>query len=502
MFTSKDGVKMQKNNRFIKGLAVGMSFVIMMTGCSSSSGGTSNGRDVGGIKTTTTVTEATTEDKRYNSQDIAVIVDINEAISEISLKSINTNKKYSLKYTGGTRIKSKNNSELTMSDMNVGMVVDVYSIQGSQKLIELHENSESWKNDMVGRWSVDADTKKITIGSSSYRYDNSLYVVSDGHEIGIDEISDVDELIVRGFNGEVVSVVVTRGHGYVRFTDDVYMIGGLVEIGSKIMTAIEKDMVIVAPEGTYTLTATKDGVGGSKEITIARDEELTVSLSEFKKEVTRYGSVKLNVLPEGADARVYIDGVQKDYSDLITIPYGKHKIVIESDDYETFTKIITTASLYTTITVNFEEDATEDDDIEDLEDESDDDKDDDESDNDISSDDKEDTTVDSDSQKAEGNDETTSGNNKSETSSSDDDSYIKKLGTHNGKLVFTSPSGATLYIDGIKQGTVPVTIGKTSGKHTILLMMSGYKTKVYSVNLEANDEDLAFAYPTLTKTDN
>lgn len=496
---------MQKNNRFIKGLAVGMTFVMMMTGCSSGSGGTSNGRDVAGIKTTTTAIETTEANKRYNSQDIAVIVDINESISEISLKSVNTNKKYSLKYTGGTRIKSKNNSELTMSDMSVGMVVDVYSVQGSQKLIELHENKESWKNDTVGSLYIDTERKKITIGSNSYRYDDSLYVASAGHEIGIDEISDVDELVVRGFNGEVVSVVVTRGHGYVRFTDDVYMIGGLVEIGSKIMTAIEEDMVIVAPEGTYTLTATKDGVGGSKDITVARDEELTVSLSEFKKEVTRYGSIKLSILPEGADARVYIDGVQKDYSDLITVPYGKHKLVIESDDYETFTKIITTASLYTTITVDFDEDATSDDDLDDADsDDSDGDADDDSKDNDSndSGDESESTKKDSDNKTTEGNDATASTNEQSETSSKDDDSYIKKLGTHNNKLVFTSPSGAILYIDGIKQGTVPVTISKTSGKHTVLLMMTGYKSKVYSINLDTSDEDLAFAYPALTKSDN
>ena len=329
---------------------------ILLIGCKET-GGTSNGSNLGGISKETEETTIT-EDVRYNETDLAVVLSIDLEGKEISFRSVRSGKNYILTYTGGTKIRSKNGVELTMAQVNIGDIVDTYYVLGSQKLIEMKESSDAWENNSVIRWDVDYEKQKITIGSSTYKYDSELYITSNGKEIGIRDISGVDELIVRGVGNEVCSVVVDKGHGYIRLDDEVNMIDGIIEIGGKILTVITKDMVIAAPEGTYNLTATKDGKGGTKQVTVTRDEEVVVSLSEFQKEATRYGSVKFIISPDDASAIMTINGKKISYDTLVELPYGRHKLVLESNNYNTYEKIIIISSVYTTLNIDMSGEST------------------------------------------------------------------------------------------------------------------------------------------------
>ena len=459
MFDVKAGEIMRVNIKFSLVAILVIIICISISGCKSS-GKTTNGQEMGGINKPTETT--TVEDVRYNATDQVIMLNINTNKMEITVKSIGSDTKYTLTYSGGTRIRSKNDVELTMSQMQVGQIVDVYYVNGSQRLIEIKESTTAWKNDSVVKWKVDYERKIITIGSDSYRYEDTLFISSNGQQINIDEISDVDELIVRGIDSRIYSVVVGMGHGYVRLVDDTNMVDGIIEIGNKIMTVITKDMVLVAPEGTYTLTATKNGKGGSKEITVIRDEELIVSLSEFQQEATRYGSVNFNILPEDSEAVMYIDGEKKDYSDLVELSYGKHILKLESDKYNTYQKTITIASIYTNITVNM--------------------------------DGGEETTTDS--------EKTTTDGEKTTSNSSEEETTVSMgTGTYNNTVLIVAPSDATVYVDGVLKGKSPVSFSKTSGSHTILLMKNGYKSKVYTIDLDDTKEDVILSYPDMVKTD-
>ncbi|MBQ1193737.1 MAG: PEGA domain-containing protein [Lachnospiraceae bacterium] len=451
---------MHKNNKFTFICVLTVLFIISVFGCKSS-GGTTNGSEVGGINSTTE--QQTSENTRYNSTDLAIVLNIDTAKNEITLKSIESDKNYTLSYSGGTRIKSKNDVELTMNQVETGQIVDVYYVQGSQKLIEMKESVTAWENDSVVKWRVDYDKKKITIGSTTYRYEDDIFISSKGQSISIEEVSEVDELIVRGINSQIYSVFVKKGHGFVRLVDDTNMIGGIIEIGGKIMTAITEDMVIVSPEGTYTLTATKNGTGGSKEITVIRDEELIVSLSEFQEEATRYGSIKFNISPEDSEAIMYINGEEKDYSDLVELPYGNHMLVLKSNNYDTFQKAITITSIYTTINI------------------------------DMSSGEEETSTV-SEEPATEVEEETTA-NDEEETTIS------QGTGTYNNQVCIATPTNVTVYIDGVSKGSTPVIFEKTPGTHTVLLMKDGYKSKVYTIYLNDTREDMVFSYPDMVKSD-
>lgn len=445
-----------KLKRYIGGLAACAGALLVIIGClgCSDGGRTSNKGNVGGIPTTTQPTTADTP-KRYNAEAIAVVTAIDTEGKTITVEKVEDGSQHVLTYNGGTMITSKYGTQLLMEQVTLGELVWIGYVSGTQKLLEMQEYDGAWENTLVTNWDVDYDKQLITIGSSTYSYDEHIFITSNGRSVDIREISGIDELTVRGVGKKAHSVVVNKGHGYVKLTNTANYIGGVVEVGDRITTFIVADMVIAAPEGTYELAATKNGVGGSKDITVIRGQETIVSLGSFEQNITRYGTVKLNILPEDAEATVTIDGVEMDYSTHMSVAYGKHTLKVMSNNYDTIEKKINISSVYTTINVNM--DATDEDD--------------------------------------EGStDVETSTDDETETTTNN-----SNPGSSNGLICITGPEGAKVYFDGAYMGTSPCTFKKVSGEHTIILKKDGYVTKSYTIDVSDDDEDMILNFPEMLK---
>ena len=443
-----------KLKRYISGLAACVGALLVVIGCLGCSGGksTSDRGNVGGIPTTGE--SVTTEGpKRYNTEAIAVVTAIDKEGKTITVEKVEDGSQSVLTYNGGTIITSKYGTQLLMEQVTLGELVWIGYVSGTQKLIEMKEYDGAWENTMVSNWDVDYDKKLITIGSNTYSYDEHIFITSNGRNVDIREISGIDQLTVRGVGKKAHSVVVNKGHGYVKLTNTANYVGGVVEVGNRITTFIVADMVIAAPEGTYKLAATINGVGGEKSITVVRGQETVVSLSSFEQNITRYGTVKLNILPDDAEAIVTIDGVEVDYSTHLSVAYGTHKMKVMSNNYDTIEKTINISSVYTTINVNM--DGKDEDSSQDVE-----------------------TSTDNEK-------ETTTGTN--------------NPGSSNGMICITGPEGAKVYFDGAYMGTSPCTFKKVAGEHTIILKKDGYVTKSYTIDVSDDDEDMILNFPKMLK---
>lgn len=422
--------------------------------------GGSGGRKQTSANNTTVEAQSTTvSDKRYNKEDIVIVTDIDTANSKITVRKLEESAEFVLSYNGGTVVKSKYDNQLMMEQITPGEIARIGYVSGTHKLIELQEYDAAFENTMATRWMVDYDKKLITIGSETYSYDDNLYIESNGKYIDIREISGIDELTVRGIDNKIYSVCVTKGHGFVKLTNTANYVGGVIEIGDRLTTIIVEDMILAAPEGTFDLTATINGVGGSKEIQVIRGQETVVSLGSFEQAVTRYGTVKLNVLPEDAEATLTVDGVEMDYSELLSIAYGKHTLKLTSNNYDAFTKEITISSVYTTINVNMSGENT--------------------------------TT--------EGTEEPTTSPEQStgekDTTQEEETTGAINPGSNNGLICITAPEGAKVYFDGAYVGVSPVTINKVEGEHTIIFKKDGYMTKSYTVDVSDDTEDMILSFP-------
>jgi hypothetical protein len=243
---------------------------------------------------------------------------------------------------------------------------------------------------------------------------------------------------------------VEKGHGYLRLTNDEYFIGGWIEVGQKLIQRIEEDMLLVVPEGSYEVFLSNDGIEGSKQVTIARDQEVELDVSDLRTEdLVKYGNLIFTLSPETAS--VYLDGVEVDTTRTVKTEYGLHQIMAKADGYETVIQYIKVSQESANVSITLDEEK----------------------------------------------DRTVSGN--STTATVSDNSTTTSTGNSTGyKVTLESPTGAEAYVDGNYVGVIPVSFSKTSGSHVISIRKTGYVTRSYTIDVDDEEKDISFSFSDLT----
>lgn len=437
--------------KFIYALFFTVSVTITLTGCSGDKKKPiQKGRDM--IKITTTTadeSESEDEDFYYDVKDMAVVLSVDLESSQIILKSLQNNEEYVLQYSGACDITDKYGDIISMSQIKDGEIVDTYYTNADAKLLKLRISKEAFEYKKVNKFKYSEEDKIFEMKDSKYSFDDSLVVTSDGVDIELSEVADIDELTVKGVDKKICSIIVTKGHGYIKLDKTDHFEGGMLELGREKIVLITENMLVTAPEGTYNVTATVNGVGGTKEVTVIRDEEVRLTLTDFQEDATRYGSYTFEISKE--DATLYVDGKKTDYSKLVELSYGSHDIKVIADGYKDYKETILTNKVFETKTINLVGEDSED----------------------VTSDETESAT---------------------DTTSSDDEQQ-------NQLIYIDAPEDAEVYFDGTLKGVAPVSFEKSTGTHLITLRRSGYGTKMYTIEVADNGDDIHFVLPDMVKGD-
>ena len=383
----------------------------------------------------------------YDSEDTAVIRDINQSKETITFYNLVKERSYTLNFDGTTGLYDKYGSSISMEQMAEGDIVDIRFLKSKKMLASMKKSDSSFTLDDVTKFSIDDKTKEITVGENTYRIISDLLVFSKGKQVEIMDINQVDTLKLQGIDRTVYSVSVEKGHGYLRLKNDEYFLGGWIEVGQEIIRPIEEGMLLVVPEGKYDVLLSAKGISGTKKVTVKRDKETELDLGDLKKEtVKKYGNLIIAVSPDTAE--VYIDGQAVDISAPVEAEYGIHQLMARAEGYQTVTKYIKVGQESATIEVVMEKET----------------------------------------------EETVSGN-KPSASVSDNDI----ASTTGGKLTIDAPSDVEVYVDGSYIGITPVAFTKTAGIHVITLRASGYETKSYTINIENTDTNESMSFSALVK---
>lgn len=274
---------------------------------------------------------------------IAVVLDINESDKTMLLNRLDTQTRINYSYSGGTDIVNRYNETIAVSQLKIGEVVEA-ELSENKKLSRIKISKAVWEYPGVTGFEIDRDNKVLKVGSEKYKYSDDTIIINEGNIIPIDRLDSIDVVTLKGRDKQLDSVIVTSGHGYVRLDGTTFFEGGFVEIGSKIVQLITENMVVPVPAGDYTLRVTKGDNSGSKDISVGINEEIRVNLIEFQSEAVRLGALSFKISPSGA--KLMIDGVAKDYSKLIDVSYGLHKITISATGYETYTQTIDVQDIF------------------------------------------------------------------------------------------------------------------------------------------------------------
>ena len=407
-----------------------------------------------------------------------IVTGLDEVNGEIAIRSIGYEIDYELVYTGAADVRDKYGDLMTMSNVELGSIVNATYDASRDKLISLYISGDSnvSKVEEVSGAVFDFIENTVRINGTTYTMSADVMAFSDNVEIAVNEICSEDQLTVWMYNDKICSFYVELGHGYVKLSDYASYMGGTVEIGYDVIVPVTEDMLLTVREGTYELRISKGGDVGTKTVKVIKNQEIQVSLADIAIEPKQTGSILFKVTP--ANATVYIDGRRVNTEGAIELVYGKHKIYIVADGYDSYSATFTVSYAYKIKEYVLKEKGAED-----------------------SA--KEESTR---SENGSTTESTTEKDGKSEESTTEastkEDSDVKDVSTTSGKktankVTISAPMGVSVYFDGEYLGIAPISFTKVTGSHIITFSQTGYLSKSYTVNFTDDGKDETLSYEDL-----
>jgi len=443
------------------------------------------------------------EDLEY--EIIAMLVGKDEEDQKLKFMSVDNDRLFELEYSNSTPIFGKHGNYLTLEQIPLGEVLDVtYSVH-SRKLKQLKISDEAWTFTDVTKFSINEEEKRMDIAGSTYKLPKTAIVSYKDELASFMDVTDVDTLIVKGYGRKICSIIVDRGHGYIRLQNDSYFEGGWIEIGQEIIKPVTEEMLIPVPEGNYHVRLTNRGYAAEEDVTVERDRESLIDLSKVNIKEVAIGHVAFTIIPDYA--QLYIDGEITDYEDRVPLEFGIHKVHVELAGYKGVDTNIRVSDQYVNVDITLEKDG-----------------------GDTS---KTSTTGGTSrttptptpsatpsaiptttnavypalapaapAQFATSSSSTSTTSTTSSTSSSSTTSTTNPTDviSNTKKAFIECPEEAEVFVDGIYVGITPVLFAKPNpGSHVVTLSRNGYVTKSYTVSVPDDNNDVTFSFSDLVK---
>lgn len=394
--------------------------------------------------------ESTYVETLADSLDEAIIVSVSEGKKEIKFYNLVKGRTYTLTYDGTTGMKNRFGDEIVPGQLAEGDMVRVTFMKDEKRIksIQLLETVDTYQ--AVDLFEINKAAQTMEFKGEQYNLHENCLVLSQGKTIQLEEIHPTDRLKIVAADHKVYGITIEKGHGYVRLSGHEAFVGGWIEVGQAVITEVSEEMLLVVPEGSYTLYISHDGVAGSKEVVVKRGEEALVDVADLQTEkIKKTGKIIFTITP--TDAELYIDGELTDYSSEVELDYGIHQIRIKAEGYGTLKQYIKVGEPTATLNIKLEE------------------------------------AKEGEEDEAEEEEESVSGNSVSNVTSPSD--Y---------RVYIDAPVGAELYLDGSYIGVVPTNFAKKAGTYVISLRKEGYQTRSYTLQVDDANKDVSYSFSNLT----
>lgn len=299
----------------------------------------------------------TTEAKEQENPELYMITAINSSEETIQLYRYLNGKEYRFYYSVDTAFRDKYQNRSTASEFYPGKIVTIGSADAQGKLSEIVAADSVWKYDDIVRFSIDEENGVFKIADSNYRITSETRVFSDSETVELSSITENDKLSVIGRDKTILSVCITTGHGTLRLENTELFEGSFLQLNTNIFAEITSEMELELPEGEYLLAVANNGWGGNCNIEVVRGEIVEVDLDTIKGEGPKFGSIRF--IFDIEDVALTIDGKTIDYSEPVTLQYGKHLLKAGCNGYEQISKYLFVNSEEATIMMNFCEEVEE-----------------------------------------------------------------------------------------------------------------------------------------------
>ncbi len=469
------------SGRPILSLLLGLGFLSAILLVTMYATGDNQGRNQRIIRDTGKQEQGLPTPQAKGNEILGVITAIKEGSQEITLFDVEKEESATYTYSGGTSVVDKYGQPIAISQLRVGTMVDAVLPVNEMKLSKLGISTKAWEYVGVSNLGVDRSKRVMKIASNKYKYEDDIMIIDGADFITVNDLAEMDELTVWGYEETIWSIAITRGHGTVKLTDYEAFLGDNITIGYETMQQIADNMIIKVREGNFNLTVENAKYTATKNITVIRNKETVVTLSDLGPDASKQGLVTFKISPFGAD--LFIDNKLTTYAKALELTYGEHDIVAALDGYTTFEGKLMVDSAGTTMRIDLPE----------------------ESKNEEASVTETETGSEGKNSTDTGND--TGANNGTVNENPIDDPKDNSDNTSNEdyetdeqhKIYVQNPIGASVYLNGEFQGISPVSFPKLIGTHVLTFIKEGYETTSYTVEVSDDNLDTYFNMPDLTK---
>lgn len=479
----RSGKELKKQNKInfrpILSLLIGLAFFSVILLATMFSG---NPKSSGKISVNKGLADKQAEESsataNSDSEMLAVVKEIKGREQQVTLYDVNQKDTVTLSYTGGSNIIDKFGQVISAGQIPIGAMVDVEYLKETGKLTKMQVSTKTWEYIGVKNMSIDRSNRVIKIGFTKYKYTDDIIILDEGEFIPVVNLAEQDELTVRGDDETIWSITVTRGHGTVKLEDYEAFLGANITIGYEAMQQVAEDMSITVREGNFNLTVENGMYSATKNITVLRNRETIVSLSDLGPEAEKMSRVNFTITPFGAD--LIIDGELTSYANPIELTYGEHAIEVSLGEYTTYQGTLNIQEAGKMIKIYLPE---------------------------ATSDEEASISVTEDGTDNTAADGSGAGDTAAGSETTGDAGTVDGIGNQDNtvdELHFTyvqNPIGASIYLNGEYMGISPGSFKKIIGTHVLTFIMEGYETKSYTVEVVDDGLDTYFSLPDLVKTE-
>lgn len=294
-------------------------------------------------------------DEELKCQGVAILTGKDVHSNILTFTSTDSDKKLELFYDASTDFLGKYGKSMALEQIPLGEILDVtYSVHSN--VIEVMQVSDkAWSYSDVTRFNINEKARTMDIADSKYRMESSVIVSYGDRLANLFDVTNVDTLTVKGIDKKVLSIIVDKGHGYLRLKNETYFVGGWLEVGQQIIKTVEEGMLLPVPEGEYHIRVTNRGYEGDEDVEIERDKETIVDLSKIEITELAIGHIQFEILPDFA--QLYVDGQMTEFDERVALEYGVHSIRVESPGYETVNTNIKVDTEFADISISLDKDS-------------------------------------------------------------------------------------------------------------------------------------------------
>jgi len=199
--------------------------------------------------------------------------------------------------------------------------------------------------------TIDEVLKTIQIASDIYSYDDNIVALDGKGPLVLADLSIVDDIVVRAYQGKIWSIIVENGHGYIVLSNYSSYLEGRLEIGNRTSHTIIEDMKVPVTVGVHTVIITKEEMTPySSSVFIEENEEYVIDLIDLQPKVAE---VIFTIVQDGST--LYIDDETiEDVAVPVNLDYGQYSIRVKKDGYMDWEGILVVDQPYIPQTIDME----------------------------------------------------------------------------------------------------------------------------------------------------